>query len=456
MSDTSGVDDDTHEPALGAGSGTTDDDGGDDDAPVGAVAGTPTEDFDPIYRRVIHDSTRSLFKAMPKVKPEDLDDDMDVAIGNETPAAPPVVPVAAVPVVAPPAPAVAAAPVVPVAVTPAPPPVTLPIAPLPVVDDRATMEFEIREKAIADREAAFAGQVKALEDERKEIAERAVAEFRLNQATQYLEKGGEVFIDWIKEFASLTTEDEIRDEAGIVIGELSNRALKIPVEQEILARGSQRRALGKVSAHNVRLEKQTKELEARLAREKAADEARRADEAKKATETRQAEEKKHALMQAHRGLTDALRGADSNGIAFAALYPHLMAEQDPASEILRTMDLLFKHQPDVQHTWASAAGIAETHFKTRHEDDFKRLTPLFTPAAPAAPATPAVVPQGAPQGKGARTTTLTTGSTAPMAPAMPRTPSPQPAEDVPYDAQAARRRSLAGLAASLQKRDAQA
>lgn len=412
----------------------------------GPPPGAPVAEYTPVHTRVYETSTTDLWKAIaakhaeaakadeppPADDPDDIDDVDIPAPGQEA------------------APAQAQQPApqpAPQVQQPAPQPT---IQAPPPVDAKAAIALEVKERAIAEREAAFAEREKALEAREKEIAERAVADFKTQQALGYYERGTEALTDLFKEWTGIASEDEITDEWAAIIGDSSGRYLKLAVEPEVSAKLQGRRALHKVTAHTKSLEAKARDLETRLAREKAAEESRRAEEQKRLEAARAEETKKAEDARHHAAVAAHLKTAE-----IAAQYPNLMLEGDPARLILDVARELYEQIPTKEHTFADAAGLAEAHLKQRNQDLFTRLSPLYQKAPPqaAAPtAAPKQATQGAPQGRGAGQPkgTLTNGTSATIA-SQPTAPTPQ-TEDV--DPAEVRRQSLMRLEKALRQRAA--
>jgi hypothetical protein len=365
------------------------------DVEFGAVADSGADDGDIIYRRSVSPSTRKLFASAAKSLGEQIasgamdDDEPAIPPPNETPVA------AAAPVASGATPPVAGAPVA--AAAPA------------LVDPaagRKALELDVREKAIADREAR--------------IVERETrADSLANARDRYMEKPFETIRDLIKEWTGASTDDEMRDEISDLVTDLSANGLGLGVSEAVRTRSDAKRAL--------KLAKNYKASAERTA----------AETAKKAEEQRVAADQKHRAEMAMNGIAVGLKTAGKD-------YPHLMLEDEPHAIVWDVIKTKAERDPTWVPSWTEAAQLANNHFKAQQDKQRQKLSRLPTPATQV-PASGAKH-QGAAQGQAART--LTNAVTAP-------TPAAAPVDDdEPYDRNAARNRSRAKLRAELEKRTA--
>ena len=453
---------DTHEPAIDAqgspgADSATHEDGDEDDGPAGApgAPGGALPEHDPIYRRTVSGNTRALFAKAAKALEATLGaDDMDVAIDvaidgpgqdGAAAAAPAPAPAPAPdpsPALAAPSPAVVSS-HAPTSAAPAPAP----------IQDRLALDLELRAKALDEREKALAltetERTKALEARAKEL--EGIASI----GTRYLERGADEIADQIRQWTGAESDEDMTAEVTSLIAQLSEKYLKIPVDPSIQQATSQRRALQKVRAHSLELERKQHDLDTRLAREREAELKRREDDLKAAEARRlEAEQKANDELARRRLAHELSKGTAEDGVPWSAKFPHLMAEESPNDIVMDVVHRKAHLEPAWAPNWVEAAQIAEKFYRGQHETLYKRVSPLFTPAKPptAAPASSSTAHQGAPaQGRGART--LTNGAVAPLPPAQPRqSDPPQPAEPEVYDPRAHRTRSLAQLKVALAKR----
>lgn len=372
---------------------------GDIGGPVGDAAG----DEAPGYRRTISENTRLLFKQAAETTKAQLEDggvdDLVPAIDNPN------------------EPSVAAAPAgrSPLAVpTDADPRAADPVsqsvaAAAPTSDPHKALELEVREKAIAEREAKLAEREKA-STSIESLGER------------YLEKPSDILRELLKQWTGADTDEALKDEVADLVTDLSANVLGLPVSREVRDRTEARRAIRTVKAY------------------KTSEQRREAERAKRDEEQRAQVEQEQRERLAMDAIGTQLK-------ATSAKYAHLMAEDSPHAIVWDVIKTKASRDPSWQPNWEEAAQLANEHFKNLHTKQHQKLTRLFTPSAQA----PAVEAQhqGAAQGRAART--LTNASTAPQPPSQPAPTSPSD-DDAPYDKGRARARSLAKLRAGLQSR----
>ncbi len=385
MSDTEATEAaDNDVPAIGA-----DDVIGNDIGPSGAL-----EPREVVRDRGYNDSTRKLFaEAAGKLKAQledQPDDDLEPAINHEPP-------VAADGASAGSHSTASQATSLPSAAAPASDPVAA------VADTRAAAQLELREKAIADREA-------------KLTAREAQHEAREKARERYAEKPGETIRDLIKEWAGVENDDDLRDEIADLITELSAVGLGLPIPDQHKARAESRKALRSVKQYKAELAKLESERSAKA--EQAAQEARE--------------------RQAVEGLAAELKPLTNK-------FPHLMAEDDPAGIVWDVIKTKHAREGTVP-TWEECAALANDHFKKKHDAYFAKRRHLLAPTAPTAPVPAAAQPQGDPQSR--RSSTLTNRSTAPVTATQPVD------DDGSMDRDAHRRRSLGRLAGLVKERTA--
>jgi hypothetical protein len=341
------------------------------------------------YRRVVSDKVRAMFKdAAAKVSDQMADggdDGMEVAIKppDDQPAA--------------------AADVAPGATGTQTTPSAVAAPALDAATNRKGLELEVRERSLADREA------KLVEREKSSQTLEAFA-------ARYAENPSSTLRDAIKVWAGVTSDDEFKDEVAGLITELSATVLGLPVSDEVKQRAESKRA--------VRTVKQM-----------------RADMARRETEAAERAQAERAQAEQTKRETDAMAALAPVIKAKADAYPHLSAEDDPHAIVWDVIKTKASRDANWVPNWEEAAKLADDHFRAQHEKLRQKLSRLPTPATkPAAVA----VPQGAAQGRAART--LTNASTAPLAPSAPVD------SDEPYDRETARQRSRAILRAQLEKR----
>lgn len=303
------------------------DDNDDDVAAIEAppeVLGGPTsdasnEDDGPVYRRVVNDKTRTLFKDAASKLAKQIEDGDD----DEVPAIPP-------PDDKPEAAAATASP----GATQAVPPIAAAAA-APALDaatSRAALQLEVREKAVAEREKALEPYVGLRE--------------------KYLDNQAGTLRDLIKEWTGAGTDEELKDEVADLISDLSSNVLGFAVSPEIKSRLDSRRAIRQVKSYKADITKREQQL------------------AKK-SEAEQQATREHRAMGA---LEVQLKAAAGN-------YPHLMAEDDAHAIVWDVIKTKASREPDWQPDWVEAAKLAEAHFKTHHEKQHQKLTRLFAPAS---------------------------------------------------------------------------
>lgn len=360
-----------------------------DDAGPGTESNPVAEDA-PLYRRVVSDGTRKLFaKAADALKTQLETEDADETVAIQPPDATPAAPAGS------PAPqgsqGALATPLTPAGAAPAP----------DAAASRVALQLEVRERAIAERESKLVEREKSLEAQG-------------NARDRYLDSSAKTIRELVKEWTGAASDDEVKDEIGDLITELSDSVLGLPVSPELKSRIDSRRAIRQVKSYKADLTKREQKM---LEREEEAKQAAREQAASSA-------------------LAERLRAVPADK------YPHLMAEDDPHAIVWDVIKTKASRDPEWQPNWEEAAKLANDHFQKVHQGQHQKLSRLFTTTA----STPVVAasPQGAAQSRAARTLT-NAGTAAPVQPASP-------SEDEPYDRGTARRRSLGRLQAALKER----
>jgi hypothetical protein len=367
-------------------------DSGPDTETVGEPSdGVALEPREVVRSRGMKESTRKLFQAAAeKIKPQlesgDGFDDLEPAIAHDDEK-----PVAA-------AASTAASKQTPASSPAAAAPAQDPVA--QVVDARVTAQIEMREKALAEREA--------------ELTKRATElEARENGRDRYLDNPGATIRDLIKEWTGASTDDEVKDEIADLITELSNTGLGLPVPEQHKLRLDSRKAIRQVKAYKA--EQAKREL----------------DMQKKARDAEAEQDRRARVSDIERAF-----GADE----IKAKYPHLVVA-DGGAEALYDAYQLKKTSTGSEPDWEEVAALANEFFKKKHDDWIARRRHLLAPAAPQAPVV-ASAPQGDPQSR--RSSTLTNKTAAPVPPASST-------DEAGFDRDAHRRRSLHSLRAAMKE-----
>lgn len=388
-------------------SDTNDIETGDQDVPAIAPpeveqGSAPSADADaddgPVYRRSIGENTRKLFAQAAKsigeqIAEGDTDDEVPaIGTSNEPPAA-------------------AAAPS-----TPAQPGSQPAAAAAPAIDaatNRRGLELDVRAKSLDEREAT--------------LAEREASVSRYADARdRYAEKPFELLKELVKEWSGASTDEELRDEFADLVTMFSERGLGMQVSDDVKNRTEARRTLRVAKSYTERAKRDAEAAQ------------------KRAAEVQTAAEQQRREATAIDGLTKTL-AMDEH----AKKYPHLMLEDEPGAivwDVIKHQQLAHIKAGNAAETfvanWATAAELADNHFRAQHDKQRQKLNRLPTPTAQA-PASGASN-QGAAQGRAART--LTNATATPVPPAQPVD------DDEPYDRDKARRRSLGRLKSELEKR----
>lgn len=331
-------------------------------------------------QRVISDKTRAMFRqiAASAAKAEasemsGIADDLVPMISDDPPPAAAVAAVAGAPVASPaagvtspPAAAATAAPIAP------PPPIP---PPPPAVDvgkaaaEQAKLLHDLRDKQLADREAA--------------LAER---ERQLPNRSDLIERPGATLAAYLREVYGPEDDAAMKDVIADIVTELSETGLGVKLPADVKSNLEARKALRSVRAYKADLTKQ----QASLAEQRAAQDKTAAEEREK-QETVQRE--RQAVSQVSALLADpAVRAAHK--------FLHdseLTGGSDPASIVVEVVKEQIKAgQPA---NWQVAARWADDHFKSQAEALAKKsahLHSLLAPAAPVAPAKAAASPGGVP------------------------------------------------------------
>lgn len=330
---------------------------------------------EPRGQRVVSDKTRAMFKniaaASAKAEAAELAgvaDDLVPMIADDPP------PAAAVPAVAVPSPSVTPVGDAPVAAAAAPIPVTPRASAPPPVDvgkaaaEQARLLHEVREKALADREAA-------LVEREKQLPNRA----------DLIERPGAVLAAYLRDVYG-ASDDELKDVLTDVVTEISEHALAVKLPSDVKTALESRKAVRSVKAYKADLTRQQQQLvEQRAAQEKAATEAREAQET--------VQRERQAVQQVAQLLADPATRA-----AHKFLHdPQLIGEgADPAAIVIEVVKEQLK--AGQKANWQTAARHADDYFKSQAEALAKRsahLQSLLAPA-PAAPAKAVASPGGAP------------------------------------------------------------
>lgn len=357
--------------------------------PAGAV--DDPDHSEPRQQRVWNPKSRQMFRDLAaKVKAGEVSVEANDLVPMEHAAAQPVAPAPAPAPAQPAVPATASPAAQAAAVIPAP--VPRPVAPQPdvakVAEEQRKLALDMREKQLAEREAALVAKEKAAPT-RGKLVENPVP----------------TLAQYIRDEYGITDDAELKDTITDLMTEVSEQYHGVKLPDDVKARVEGRKAVRLVKASGARLAAREAEIAERQAAQ-----ARAEQEAREKADA--AEHERRAVEQSTGLVTQA-----------QATYPYL-AVQDNAGAIVWEV-LKEAHNLGHKIDWQGAAQYANDFYKTEFEKEqaatqqrSARLQTLLAPAATPAPAPAAASPGGAP-------------GPAPKQPAAPiAPPSPQPTPTV--------------------------